>query len=98
MALEHAKGAWRRGGIGDSFVDKVVRFLGGYREIALCPTSKLGFLERRFCEHYGDLESVEDTRVAVPELTSDYSELRRLAGVRNGGGKLLRVGSVAEGN
>jgi len=97
MALEHAKGQWRKGGgAGDPLVDKVVQFLGGYREIALCDTSKLGFLERRFCEHYDDLETVEATRVAVPELTSDYSKPRRLVGDRNGGGKLLGVSRVAE--
>ena len=87
MALEHAKGAWRQGDCGDPLVDKVVRFLGGYREIAHCPTTKLGFLERRFCEHYENLETAEDTRLAVPELTNDGTALRRLAG--NGDLKLL---------
>ena len=91
MVLEHAKGEWRQGVIGEPLVDKAVQILGGYREIAMCDTSKLGFLERRFCEHYDDLETVEDTRVAVPELTGDRDALRRLTAKLKGSGKALSV-------
>jgi len=91
MVLEHAKGEWRQGVIGEPLVDKAVQILGGYREIAMCDTSKLGFLERRFCDHYDDLETVEDTRVAVPELTGDRDALRRLTAKLKGSGKALSV-------
>lgn len=87
-ALSFCNGGWRRGGgCGDSAVDAVVQMLGGYETIALCPLDKIGFLERRFCEHYESSQDANDTRQSVPELTSDdranlrlvTDSLRRLA-------------------
>ncbi len=96
MVLQHAKGKWRQGVIGEPLVDKAVRILGGYQAIAMCDTSKLGFLERRFCEHYDALEGVGDIRDAVPELTSDRDALRRLTDKLNGNGKLLGISRDTE--
>ncbi len=69
LALEHAKGAWRQGVLGESRIDRVVAMVGGYRAIALTDTDKLGFLERRFMAAYDDLSHSSGVRKALPKLT-----------------------------
>lgn len=69
-ALSFSNGGWRRGTTcGDPHIDAVAHMLGGYETIALCPLDRLGFLERRFCEHYEGLEERQDVRQALPSLT-----------------------------
>src|SRR6186713_1042196 len=53
------------GTCGDELIDRAVRAIGGYGVIAMCDRDKLAFLERRFAEHYADIESVDDVREAV---------------------------------
>jgi len=69
QALEHAKGAWREGGLGEPCIDRVVAMLGGYRAIALTDTDKLGFLEHRFMAAYDDFSLSSGVRGALPKLT-----------------------------
>jgi hypothetical protein len=59
------------GTCGDELIDRAVRAIGGYGAIAMCDRDKLAFLERRFAEHYADIESVEDVRGAMPQIASD---------------------------
>jgi hypothetical protein len=62
-AVSHAaSSAYRRGPIGDHRIDMLVRGLGGYIAIAMCEEDKLHFLERRFCEHFDDVQDSDDVR------------------------------------
>lgn len=79
-AVGHAaSSAYRRGLLGDSNIDLVVRGLGGYAAIAMCEEDKLHFLERRFCEHFETLQDAVDTREALPAITAPMA--LRLNGV-----------------
>ncbi len=69
MALHHAEGPWRQGVLGDALTDRVVAALGGYSVIALTHKDKLGYLERRFLDAYGDLLDTNSVREALPNLT-----------------------------
>ena len=69
MALHHADGAWRQGGLGDALTDRVIAALGGYSVIALTHKEKLGFIERRFLDAYNDLFDMGGVREALPGLT-----------------------------
>lgn len=83
---------WREGhsiGSGDEFVDRVVRVIGGYRAIAMCDTEKTHFLERRFAEHFEEMQGADDTREAVPRLTC---ELRQVLGSPSNGPRRLLGG------
>src|SRR3546814_19966644 len=57
-----------------ALVDSTARMVGGFEAIALCETRKLGFLERRFCEHYGALEDATDARESVQQIAQDSTE------------------------
>lgn len=56
------------GTCGDELIDRAVRGIGGYGVIAMCETDKLPFLERRFAEHYSQLQDAEEVRQAVPQI------------------------------
>lgn len=80
------------GTCGDELIDRAVRAMGGYGAIAMCETDKLTFLERRFAEHYGQIQDAEDIREAVPQVA--YSgDSRRLKGPASSGTLLGRIGS-----
>lgn len=69
QALRHAaSSAYRNGPLGDPLIDRAVAALGGYRVIAMCEDDKLGFLERRFAEHYEAIQDAEETRRALPGI------------------------------
>lgn len=57
---------------GDPMVDRAARAVGGYGVIAMTDSDKLCFLEKRFCEHYESMQEAEDTRDAVPQITSTF--------------------------
>ena len=79
--MSHCEEFWRSGnGCGDRQADTVVRMLGGYATIALMPRDKLTFIERRFCEHYQQLEDAVATREALAILGIEPSE-KSLAGI-----------------
>lgn len=68
-ALKHASSsAYRNGNLGEEMIDRCARMIGGYQTIAMCDNEKLGFLERRFCEHYETLEDRIEVRSALPSL------------------------------
>lgn len=85
-----AKHSWSTGGrnvvtgeisgatSGDELVDQAVRMIGGYSVIARSTDEQLGYLERRFCEHYESLQDVTETREAVPQIAG--AESKRLNG------------------
>jgi hypothetical protein len=65
---------WREGysiSSGDPFIDRVVRVIGGYRAIAMCDVDKMHFLERRFAEHFEEMQDTESTREALPNVMRD---------------------------
>jgi hypothetical protein len=75
-ALHHAaKSGYRKGPLGDSFIDAVVCVLGGYKVIAMCEESRLHFLERRFCEHYEAKQDSEAVRDALPEIAGSSARI-----------------------
>jgi len=72
------------GGPDDPIARRAVAALGGYGAIAMSDTSKTSFLERRFCEHFEQMQDVEETREAVPEIAFDgRTALSGPSGVRN---------------
>lgn len=80
--LSHcASGSWRSGGTGDPDIDAVAQMLGGYRTVAMTPTDRLGFIERRFCDHFEDLRDVNRTRQALPQVTHRSGKTQRLSNV-----------------
>lgn len=64
-------GGHQGGTSGDSLIDRAVRAIGGYGAIAMCDLDKLPFMERRFCEHYAEMEDVGDTRESVPQIAKE---------------------------
>ena len=81
--LNHAKGAWRHGVLGDALTDRIIAMLGGYSVIALTNKDKLGFLERRFLDAYNDLSDSGGVREALPDLT-ERTRLQNSTPVRVG--------------
>ncbi len=65
-----ARDAWRHGlsSCGDPLIDRVVAMLGGYDTMGQTRTDQLQFIERRFCDHYAELQDVGDVRAAVPQI------------------------------
>lgn len=61
---------------GDDLIDRTVRAIGGYELLYLTPLEKLGFLERRFCEHYETLQAAQSVRESLPSI----APARALAG------------------
>lgn len=62
----------------DQLLLRAVRAIGGFQAVAMSPTDKTQFLERRFCEHYEEMQGAEDVREAVPQLA--FSGRRALGG------------------
>lgn len=76
-AVAHAASSrYRNGPLGDRRIDMLVTALGGYAAIAMCEEDKLHFLERRFCEHFENVEDADDTREAVPQIAERPERLR----------------------
>jgi hypothetical protein len=78
------------GSCGDELIDRAVRGIGGYGVIAMCETDKLPFLERRFADHYGQIQDAEDVREAVPQIAY-ASDTPRLKGPRSASSLLPRI-------
>ncbi len=84
-ALRHCStGAWRKGPLGDELIDQAIRVLGGYQAIAMGDISALQWLEKRFCQHYEQVEDAHDTRESVPQIAYDSREVhpRVIAGLK----------------
>lgn len=56
---------------GDPRIDAAAAACGGYFAMGQQETEKLGFLERRFVEHFESISEVEDTREAVPQIAGE---------------------------
>jgi hypothetical protein len=50
--------------------------IGGPDGYAMCPSEKLSYLERRFCEHYREIGDVEDTRANLTWVRELADQLR----------------------
>lgn len=67
--LDHVRsGAWRHSRIDDDRINTAVRALGGYVQVAMCSDEKLGFLERRFAEHYETACDAHEVRALIAPL------------------------------
>ncbi len=53
---------------GDPLIDAAAAACGGYFAMGMTETEKIGFLERRFAEHYDAISDREETREAVPQI------------------------------
>jgi hypothetical protein len=84
-----ASSSYRNGSMGEDLIDRCVHMLGGYKIIAMCEDDKLGFLERRFSEHYETLEDRVDVRSAVPSLaySNPVKDPKQVAGTFKAIGK-----------
>ena len=52
----------------DPVAARALRAIGGLRAVAMSDTSKTQFLEKRFAEHYAQMQEAEDTRESVPQI------------------------------
>lgn len=86
-ALEHAAGAWRKGGTGNELVDRAAHALGGYQVIAHCQQDKLGFLEKRFRDTYEEIQDAGKARKALPSVMGKTT-------IRTG--RLMKLGEAAK--
>jgi hypothetical protein len=67
--LQHVRsGAYREGPLGDDLVDAAVRAVGGYRFLATSREDQLGYVEKRFAEHFATIEDRQQVRRGVPHL------------------------------
>lgn len=64
------------GSCGDELIDRAVRAIGGYGVIAMCETTKLPFLEKRFAEHYESMRETDSVREALPQIAGPNSAAR----------------------
>lgn len=55
---------------GDARLDAAIRACGGYEALAMCTTENIGFLERRFAEHFETISDAETVREALPQIAS----------------------------
>lgn len=62
----------------DELLLRAVRAIGGFKAVAMSPTDKTVFLERRFCEHYEQMQGADEVREALPQLA--FSGRRALNG------------------
>ncbi len=53
---------------GDPRIDAAAAACGGYFAMGQHETEKIGWLEKRFAEHYESISEAEDTREAVPQI------------------------------
>jgi hypothetical protein len=79
-ALTIARQASAYGGntSGDALIDSVANACGGYFAMGQTETAKLGFLERRFAEHYESMSNAEATRESVPAITDKRRGLQSI--------------------
>ena len=53
---------------GDAKLDSTVRACGGWEALGACTSENIGFMERRFVEHYESVSDAEVVREALPHL------------------------------
>jgi hypothetical protein len=68
IAIECAR---HGGGSNDLTIEQAVQAMGGWYTLRMCEEDKLHFLERRFTEHYEQIQDATDTRQAVPQLAAN---------------------------
>lgn len=96
-AVEHARGAYRAGPAVPP-VERAVRSIGGWGVLARATEESLPFLERRFAEHYAELVSREEVRVALPAIVDAASTWRRRALGPSSAAELLALAKLPPGN
>ena len=101
-------GAYESPDFGDPVVNAVIRNLGGWPQVCETRTSKMEWLEKRFCETYSAIRSAPldaDATARLPGLTEvangrmGYTEPIRVAHVRcltvdTGGDEPVRFGVI----
>jgi hypothetical protein len=55
---------------GDPVLDSAMRACGGYNALAVATSENIGFLERRFAEHFESIQDATDVREAVPQIAA----------------------------
>lgn len=65
----------------DALAARAVRAIGGYEAIAMSPTDKTQFLERRFAEHYEAMQDADEVREELPQIA--YGGTPRISGPRH---------------
>lgn len=53
-------------------IDRVIRAMGGYRDLALANTDSLPFREKRFAELWEEMGGAEEVRKALPAMTTAH--------------------------
>ena len=70
--------ARRGGGTDDPLIERAVAAMGGWLVLRMSDEDKLHFLERRFAEHYAEIQDATDVRDAVPQLARQTSGPQRI--------------------
>lgn len=95
----HGWSRWQGGGVSlnntmqppsDPLIDRAVRAIGGYEAIAMSPTDKTQFLERRFAEHYEAMQDADEIREELPQIA--YGGASRLSGPVSANSLLAKIG------
>lgn len=70
-------------------IESAIRAMGGPNAYAMCDEEKLPFLERRFCEHYEQISSHDETRNSVPQIAykDEILQITRVSGTFKAIGK-----------
>jgi hypothetical protein len=55
----------------DPIAARALQALGGLRAVAMCDSDKVHFLERRFAEHFEQIQDAEGVRTALPQIAPD---------------------------
>lgn len=76
-----------------ALIERTVQAIGGWHVIDMCEVEKIHFLERRFAEHYADIQDAEDVREAVPEIAFDRNRLAGPTSASNLLGRMKRDGT-----
>jgi hypothetical protein len=63
---------------GEPLLARAVNAIGGLRAVMMSDVDKTQFLERRFCEHFEQMQDSDEVREAVPEIA--FSDRNRLSG------------------
>jgi hypothetical protein len=77
----------------DETTRRAVASIGGFRAIAMSDPSSTPFLEKRFTDNYGSLQTIEEVRQEVPQIAQQPAA-RRVTGPSSAASVLKRIGGT----
>lgn len=77
----------------DPLIAAALRVIGGANALAMCPTDKITFLEKRFSDAYANLDATTVTRAALPSVAAPRISDEQAAANRKRLSQLLELAS-----